>query len=467
MLPKHTRGTAFRMAALVAIVVTLMNTLIFGALYFALGEHLAAHLRAHVDEVRKTLIDVEGEESDGYQELAAMIQSHARVAKSDEEIYLLTDEAGKRVAGNLSALDWFEGWRTVPWKDLHLLGDWAPHRSSDALVGRWTKIRNGRLFVGNGNGDIRDAQRLLLNGLLWGFGLSVVCAMGAGWILGLRAQRRIEGMEEALDAVATGMLDRRVPRGPANDDIDHVAALINATLDRLQRLFENLRQVSVDIAHDLRTPISRMRQKLERVRAGPDDLDAYKETADASIIEIDNIAETFDALMRISEIEAGARKNQFLDVDLTALLINITDALEAVAEERGHRLAITQVKAGPIIVRGDRQLLNQLFLNLLGNAIIHCPDPADIRVELESLDGFSLVRVSDTGPGIPPEERTKVFRRLYRLEKSRTTSGNGLGLSLVAAIAELHGARITLSDNGPGLVVEVRFDAFTRRAISQ
>lgn len=457
MRHRHTRGTAFRLAALVAVIITLVNSVIFSALYYSLSAQLTDHLRAHIDEVRQTLIDVEGHEKDGFQELAAMIDSHARVAKSDEDIYLLTDEAGKRIAGNIASLDRFEGWRSIPWKDLNLLGDWSPHRASDAVIGRWTSVDGGHLFVGDGNGDIRDAQRLQLNGLLWGIGLSVICAICGGWLLGVRAQRRIGQMEEVLNAVASGALDRRVPREPASDDIDHVAALINAALDRLQRLFENLRQLSVDIAHDLRTPISRMRQRLERVRSGADSIEAYREAADASIAEIDNIAETFDALMRISEIEAGARKNRFADVDLKALLINITDAVEAVAEERGHRLKLVCATEGPFIAHGDRRLLNQLFVNLIENAIVHCPDPADISVEITNVGGAPVVRVRDTGPGIPAQEHERVFRRLYRLEKSRTTPGNGLGLSLVAAIAELHGARVALANNSPGLVVEISF----------
>lgn len=457
MRHRHTRGTAFRLAALVAVIITLVNSVIFSALYYSLSAQLTAHLRAHIDEVRKTLIDVEERQSDGFQELASMIDSHARVAKSDEDIYLLTDETGKHVAGNVASLERFEGWRAIPWKDLNLLGDWSPHRASDAVIGRWTTVKGGHLFVGDGNGDIRDAQRLQLNGLLWGIALSVICAIGGGWFLGIRAQRRIGQMEEVLNAVAGGALDRRVPRGSASDDIDHVAALINAALDRLQRLFENLRQLSVDIAHDLRTPISRMRQRLERVRSGADDIEAYREAADASIAEIDNIAETFDALMRISEIEAGARKNRFADVDLKALLTNITDAVEAVAEERGHRLHPLRAGEGPLIVHGDRRLLNQLFVNLIENAIVHCPDPADISVEIANVNGAPVVRIRDTGPGIPADERERVFRRLYRLEKSRTTAGNGLGLSLVAAIADLHGARITLADNEPGLIVEISF----------
>ena len=445
------------MAAFAALVVTVTNGIVFTALYFSISDQMLTHLRAHIDEVRRTLLDVDGEEGDGFRELAAMVDGHARVAQSDEDIYFLTDRTGNRVAGNVKSLERFDGWKSIPWENLKLVGNWSPHRSSDAIIGRWTTTRRGYLFVGDGNGDIRDAQRLLLNGLLWGIGLSVLCAAIAGGLLGLKTQKRIFEIESALDAVAAGDLGRRVPRGSAADDIDNVAALINATIDRLQRLFGNLRQVSVDIAHDLRTPISRMRQKLETVRAGPDNLDAYKQVTDASIDEIDNIADTFDALLRISEIEAGARKDKFVDVDLNALLTNITDALEAVAEERQHRLEMICSVTHSVIVRGDRRLLNQLFINLVENAIVHCQEPADIKVQVAIVDGRPVVRVSDSGPGIPEGEREKVFRRLYRLEKSRTTAGNGLGLSLVAAIADLHGARVILSDNSPGLMAEVRF----------
>jgi signal transduction histidine kinase len=452
------------LAGLVAGIITLTNIVIFAVLYLIISQQLSAHLKAHINEVRRTLVDVQGEESDGFQELAAMVAHHALVAQSDEDIYLLTDKAGKYISGNVSSMERFAGWRTIPWNELKLVGQWSSHRASDAVIGTWTPVKGGNLFVGDGNGDIKDAQRLLLTGLLWGIALSVVCAVAGGYSLGLKAQKRIAAMEQALDAVASGELDRRVPRNVVSDDIDHVAALINVTLDRLQKLIGNLKQVSVDIAHDLRTPISRMRQKLETVQAGPDSLSTYKNAVDESIDEIDDIADTFDALLRISEIEAGARKMKFVDVELNGLLANIIDALEAPAEERQHRLLPPNSTESAVTVRGDRRLLNQLFVNLIENSIVHCARAADIEVELINNAQHPLVRVRDTGPGIPPEEREKVFRRLYRLEKSRTTRGSGLGLSLVAAIAELHGATVTLTDNAPGLIAEVRFDQSYRLA---
>jgi signal transduction histidine kinase len=439
---------------LVAAIISLTNLVIFSVLFFVIDEQLNGNLEAHVNEVRRTLADVEV--SGGFEGLAAMVNRHAQVAQSNEDIYLLTDRDGRYVAGNIEVIPRFSGWKTIPWSELPLIGEWTGSRASTAVVGRWTPIKNGFLFVGDGNGDINDAQRVLLKGLLWGIGLSILSAILGGYVLGMNAQKRIGRMENVLGAVASGQLQDRIPRSRSGDDLDHVAASINATLDRLQALVNNLQQVTTDIAHDLRTPIARMRQKLEIVQTSGSDLPMYQSAVEEALLEIDGISETFDALLRISEIEAGARKRKFVDVELNSLLVNIVDALEAVAEEQDQQL-IGSIGDTAITVHGDRKLLNQLFINLIENAILHCPPGAQIHVELTEDGGRPNVKVRDTGAGIPPEEREKVFRRLYRLEKSRSTKGSGLGLSLVSAIAELHGASVSLADNNPGLIAEVSF----------
>lgn len=428
---------------------------IFSALFFVISAQLNVNLKAHVDELRKTLRDIEDSSESG--ELAAVVSRHASLAQSHEDIYLLTDKAGKYIAGNIRASERFEGWRTISWSDLPLFEEWAVPRKSTAIVGIWTPVNNGYLFVGDGNGDINEAQQLLFNGLIWATGLSMVSAIVAGYILGLKAQRRVEAMRNALDAVASGQLKERIPISSSSNDIDHVAGLINATLDRLERLIDNLKQVWTDIAHDLRTPIGRMRQKLELLQTRSADLSTYKISVDETVEQIDAITETFNALLRISEIEAGARQTKFVDVELNGLLANIIDALEAVAEEHGHRITASIDSLPVLTVPGDRRLLNQLFTNVVENSIVHCPSGSEIRVELDSDGGRPTVRIRDNGPGIPVEEHERVFRRLYRLEKSRSTRGNGLGLSLVGAIAELHGAAISLADNSPGLVTEIAF----------
>ena len=452
---KLTGRTAFQLAAIFAAIITLTNILIFSILYFVISQQLSTHLKAHVDEVLKTLVDVD--ETGGFDALANMVGRHALVAELDEDIFLLTGKDDGYVAGNIKPMPRFEGWRIIPWQQLPLIGEWKTRRSSTAVIGAWANVKGGYLFVGDGNGDIRDAQRLLLKGLSWGIAISILSAAIGGSILGLNAQKRMRAIEHALNAVSSGQLQERVPRSSASDDIDHVASLINDTLDRLQKLISNLKQVSSDIAHDLRTPISRMRQKLEIVQQPTSDLQSYRATVDDALLEIDGIAETFEALLRITEIEAGARRTRFADVDLASLLSNVTDAVTAVVEDRGHSLTTAIDASQPHVILGDRQLLSQLFINVLENSVEHCQPGAMIKVELSRKGEHSEVAISDNGPGIPVEECEKVFRRLYRLEKSRTTRGSGLGLSLVAAIADLHGAKLSLKDNQPGLLTLIAF----------
>ena len=179
--------------------------------------------------------------------------------------------------------------------------------------------------------------------------------------------------------------------------------------------------------------------------------------SNSALVDIDSITETFDALLRITQIEAGARRARFVHVDLNPLLGDVYDVYEVVAEDAGDKLGYAADVNGPAYVRGDPELLVQLFANLVENSIRHCPAPTEIKLRLCERDNAYVVEVTDNGPGIPERERENVFRRLYRLERARSTAGSGLGLSLVAAIVELHGARIALRDNAPGLCVEVCF----------
>jgi signal transduction histidine kinase len=235
--------------------------------------------------------------------------------------------------------------------------------------------------------------------------------------------------------------------------MDQLAVNLNAMLDRIQALMESLKRVSDDIAHDLRTPLSRLRHRLEaaRGRTGPEG-DAVIEQ---SLAEVDAILETFSALLRISQIEAGARRAAFAEVSLERILSTLSEAYAPVAEDRGQRLKTVRTAVPPIL--GDRELLTQMVANLIENSIRHCPPGVEITVALALENGAPLLSIADTGPGIPARERENVLRRFYRLESSRTTPGSGLGLALVKAVADLHGASIELADNSPGLRVTVRF----------
>jgi signal transduction histidine kinase len=226
-------------------------------------------------------------------------------------------------------------------------------------------------------------------------------------------------------------------------------------LSRIGQLMDNLSQVSNDIAHDLRTPVTHLRHRLERARADCRTPEEYAASLEAAITKADEILGLFAALLRIAQIEGGERRAAFTSLDLGALLDQLREMFDPVAEEAGHSLRLTS--APGLVIRGDRQLLTQLFSNLIENAVVHTPPGTHITLSLRAVSGQAVAQVSDDGPGVPVEEHERVFRRLYRREASRTQPGHGLGLSLAAAIAELHGASIRILKEGPGMSVEVSF----------
>lgn len=233
-------------------------------------------------------------------------------------------------------------------------------------------------------------------------------------------------------------------------EFDHLSSSLNEMLARIQDLMLGLQQVSSDIAHDLRTPLTRLRQRLELARRREATVEGLHAAVDGAIDNVDAILETFGALLRIAQIEAGTRRSGFEPVSLSALLSGLIEAYQPVAEERAQQLA-AQI-APDLSVVGDRDLLMQMFANLIDNAMVHSAIGADLSVEaVAEARGGIQVMVRDNGPGIPPQYRQAVLQRFFRLDRSRSTPGSGLGLSLVSAVASLHDAALTLEDNEPGL----------------
>lgn len=443
-----TKRTAFRLASLSAAITTLLMLTIFTGLFFKFRQDLREELKAHVDEVSGTFADVY--HAQGRDALVDIVSRRSFVGQGEEDMFLLTDQAGRRLAGNLRSLPRFDGWQFVPWDQLDLTDTWPGPRPTNAILGRWTALGDTFLFVGDGNRQIRTSQQLLFQALCLGiFGSLISAAIGGAWF-GLRTQRRMSNIERVLGEVAAGKLRQRIPLENKSDDIEKVSSLVNDMLDRFETLVGRLRDITTDIAHDLRSPITRLRNKFEIMRDEPN----LAPTVDDALDEVDALASTFDSLLQIAEIESGERRRYFGMVNLASVVLTVTDALEAVAEERGHRLRVS-VESENIIVFGDKQLLCRLLMNLVENSIQHCPQPSQIRVSVKEKGEYAVLRVEDEGPGIPPSERDKVFRRLYRLDRSRSTPGSGLGLSLVAAIAELHGANASICDSQRGLCVSV------------
>ena len=271
--------------------------------------------------------------------------------------------------------------------------------------------------------------------------------------------RRLRSISVASGEIMQGNLSRRLDVGNRGDEFDELAHHVNDMLDRIQRLIENLQQVSNDIAHDLRTPLTRLRQRLELAlsadaRCGVTECPMAGEIEKA-IAEADILLDTFSAMLRIAQIDSGSRRAGFRTVDLSGLLESLADTYGPVAEDTHHEIQ-SDITPG-VSVNGDAELLTQMFANLIENAIKHTPERSTISLSLMQANPRTLAIVADNGPGIPPEMRERACNRFVRLESSRTTAGNGLGLSLVAAIAHVHGIDLDLGDNQPGLRVILRF----------
>jgi signal transduction histidine kinase len=281
-------------------------------------------------------------------------------------------------------------------------------------------------------------------------------AVLAGMWVSRSVARRMDAISRACRAIMVGDLRTRIPIRGTRDELDRLSETINAMLGRIAALMENLRQVTNDIAHDLRTPVTHLRHRLERARDECTTPAEYDRVLEQAIAASDEILGLFAALLRIAQIEGGARRAGFASLDLGGLLQHLRDVFAAVAEDAGHSLAVS-VHDGTTIA-GDRELLTQLFSNLIENAIVHTPDGTCITMSLRLENSQAVVTISDDGPGVPGDEHPRLFQRLYRREASRTTPGFGLGLALVAAIAELHGALVTTGASPQGgFAVRVSF----------
>jgi len=239
------------------------------------------------------------------------------------------------------------------------------------------------------------------------------------------------------------------------DDIDQLAMSVNRMLDRIAGLLLSVRQVSDDVAHDLRTPLAHLKQRVETALNGPPSVDSYRAALEGASDKIDEVLATFEALLSIAQLEAGSQTAAFHPVDLTDVAAAVVEAYRPSAEDEGRQLVL--LSPGPVVVQGQRALITQMLANLVANALIHTPVGTTVEIEVEALGAVCRLSVSDDGPGVPEDAREQIFRRFFRVERSRTTPGSGLGLSLASAVATVHGARIIAEDALPGLRIIVDF----------
>jgi signal transduction histidine kinase len=271
-----------------------------------------------------------------------------------------------------------------------------------------------------------------------------------------RLLRRVELVNRTSERVMAGNLSDRVPVGGSGDEFDQLAANLNRMLDQIERLMTAMREVTDDVAHDLKTPLARLRARLELALIGPADGGEPKEAIRAAIDEADRLLATFNALLGIAEAEAGAGRDRMSVLDLSEIARTAVEFYEPVAEERGFSLTL-EAEPG-VRIRGDRHLLSQALANLIDNALKYAGG-GEVSVRVLECDGHAALEVADRGPGIPEADRESVFDRFVRLEPSRSTPGNGLGLSLVRAVAHHHDGTAALADNRPGLRAVLEFPA--------
>lgn len=451
MLNRLVRTESFRLTAIfVAIILTAM--LVLMALVYAIT-HEAFRAELH-SSIAHDLASIEdGYKSEGVSEAKEVIQQ--RLFRSGGTDYFLLETAARmKLAGNLPAIAPVPGMRRIR----------MPHKRTEEdededheLVGEGRFLAPGLyVFVGRDLYVANSAEESVLHTFGWVLGATLLVALVGGILLSNSFLGRMDAITKTCRAIMAGHLSDRVPERGTRDEFDQLVRTINAMLDRIVGLMENIQQISSDIAHDLRTPLTRLRHHLEAVHSESSNIADYRQAVEEAIAESETILATFSALLRIGQIESGTAGIPLEEVDLSDLLTELAEMYGPAAEDSGHRLE-THITPG-ITVFGDQAMLSQAFVNLVENAMTHSPCGSAIRISLVRSPDQVVAAVADSGPGIPVEERERVFRRFYRLERSRSTPGSGLGLSLVGAIARYHGARIQLADNNPGLRVEIIFD---------
>ena len=395
--------------------------------------------------------------SGGLQRLVRIVAERSRMRGGG--VYLLTMPDGRRLAGNITAMpaavagsDWVE----FDFGSGSGSGAGERPRTARALLFR---LAGGyHLLVGRDIEALRNFEALIRETFVWALGLTLVLGLAGGLLISRGFLTRIEDITRTSQTIIAGDLTRRVPVAGSDDEIDRLAGSLNDMLDEIERLMAVTRQVTDNVAHDLRTPLSRMRARIEDVlRAGHDGA-AYRDTLERTLEDTDRLIATFNALLSIARIESGVGRESLGPIDVSAALADTVELYEPVAEDR--QVSVSHDIESGLGARGDRQLLGQAFANLIDNAIKYAangrgPEAAAPRprIEISARRAGSRIEVvvADNGPGIAPEDRARVFSRFVRLEQSRTAPGSGLGLALVAAVVRLHGGEVRLADNAPGL----------------
>lgn len=458
----------FRLALLYAVLLAGSVVLLLGFMYWSTAGYMARQTDATIEAEIQGL--AEQYLRRGLSGLTTLLAQRSARRPTGAGVYLLTDRDYQPLVGNIDAWPDVEPDRDG-WIDFRLRDSAATEAmpaEEHAARGKVFRLRGGlRLLVGRDVRELAAIRGLIREALGWGIAMTVALALAGGWLMSAGVVRRIEAVNQVGREIMEGDLSRRIPSDGSGDEFDQLAVNLNRMLARIEALMASVRQVSDNIAHDLRTPLSRLHTKLSQLRdteLGP----AVADRVDEAIADAEELLGAFNALLRIARVESGSRRAAFADLDPVVLLHDVAELYEPLAADKAQQLEVSP--AGPDApgdapatapgirhLHGDRDLLFQALANLLDNAIKYTPPGGRINLSAtRTAAGGLVLGVSDSGPGIPPELRGKVLQRFYRIDASRSAPGHGLGLSLVQAVAQLHGAELRLEDAAPGLRVQLR-----------
>lgn len=456
-LGKLFRTTTFKLTLAYLVVFVVFAALLLG--YFALNTRRLVTEQI-TDTVNAEITGLsEQYRQGGIRRLVLIIEARSR--RPGSSLYLVTTFNGDTLAGNISALDPGvldnPGWSETGYRRLDEAG---ADRGHEALVRVFQLPGGFRLLVGRDLEERQRLERIIASAGRWSAAVVVLIGLIGGVFVTRRVLRRVDAMTETARTIMGGDLSGRLPVAGSNDELDRLAENLNAMLERIEALMHGLKEVSDNIAHDLKTPLTRLRNHAEEALRTAKDEAAYRGALEQTIEESDGLIRTFNALLMIARAEAGQSSESLAEFDAAEIAHGVGELYEPLAEEKGLTLTVEADTPAPMV--GNRELVTQALANLVDNAIKYGGAAAstadgvngaapEIVVRAAGEGDKILFTVADHGPGIPESDRGRVTDRFVRLESSRTEPGSGLGLSLVAAVARLHGGELTFADNSPGL----------------
>ncbi len=461
-LPNLFRTTAFKLTAVYLVVFALFAGLLLGYVAWNAKRLLDDQIRSTIDAEIQGL--AEQQRQGGIRRLVNVIERRSRAPGAS--LYLVTTPVGERIAGNVEALPPGTLDRPGEAEIEYARTSEAVDRPSRAIVRVFVLPAGFRLLVGR---DVEERERLgivIRRAAGWSLLLVFVLGCFASWFVARRVLKRIDDMTGTAQSIMAGDLKGRLAISGTGDELDRLALNLNAMLERIGELMAGMQQVSDNIAHDLKTPLTRLRNRAEealRTASSPDEL---RTALDGSIDEADNLIRVFNALLMIARLETGRIQDSMDTLDLSEIVSGLAELYEPLAEEAGLSL-VTEVSPG-LRVSGNRELIGQALANLIDNALKYAEpaagDRAQVTVSARQEGGEILLSVADQGPGIPAEDRARVLERFVRLDVSRSKPGFGLGLALAAGVVRLHGGQLRLEDNAPGLRVVIALPAHVTAA---